>query len=95
MVVSLKKESVSYFNDRRPKIANFVLQDLWMWPRKDADERGITLKRSALSRVNPRSKRVSYHDPLIPHAEFIVRHARLVVDLRNMVKEGSEKVYKL
>jgi UDP-N-acetyl-D-glucosamine dehydrogenase len=27
--------------------------------------------------------------------EFIVKHARLVVDLRNMVKEGSEKVYKL
>jgi UDP-N-acetyl-D-glucosamine dehydrogenase len=27
--------------------------------------------------------------------EFIKKHARLIVDLRNMVKEGSDKVYKL
>jgi UDP-N-acetyl-D-glucosamine dehydrogenase len=29
------------------------------------------------------------------NVEFILKHAKLVVDLRNMVKEASEKVYKL
>jgi len=27
--------------------------------------------------------------------EFIQQHAKMIVDLRNMVKEGNEKVYKL
>jgi UDP-N-acetyl-D-glucosamine dehydrogenase len=27
--------------------------------------------------------------------EFVKKYARLIVDMRNMVKEASEKVYKL
>jgi len=27
--------------------------------------------------------------------EFITKHAKLIVDMRNMVKEANEKVYKL